>query len=82
MHKYRIFTFMNLIYILYIAHNKVDLVAQLLPFKLEVKGSIRVTTSKPISKTSKERSVQDASCECNEIKISRQPKIFHDNLIH
>ena len=38
MHKYRIFTFMNLIYILYIAHNKVDLVAQLLPFNLEVKG--------------------------------------------
>ena len=38
MHKHRIFTFMNLIYILYIAHNKVDLVAQLLPFKLEVKG--------------------------------------------
>ena len=40
MHKDTIFTFMNLICILYIAHNKVDLVAQLLPFKLEVKGSV------------------------------------------
>ena len=39
--KYRIFTFMNFIYILYIANNyKVDLVTQLLLFKLEVMVSI------------------------------------------
>ena len=48
MHKYTIFTFMNLIYILYIANNKVCVMVQLLPFKLEVVGSIPKTTSKPI----------------------------------
>ena len=35
MHKDTIFTFMNLIYILYIANNKVCLMVQLPHFKLE-----------------------------------------------
>ena len=35
MHKYKIFKFMNLIYIFYIANNKVGLMTQLLPLKLE-----------------------------------------------
>ena len=36
MHKYKIFTFMNLTYIFYNANNKVGQMTQLLPLKLEI----------------------------------------------
>ena len=66
---------MNLIYILYRANNKVGLVAQWLPFKLEVMSSIPKQHLSPYLKVAR------TSKECNKVPYMNVMKSrFNDNL--